>query len=926
MAEKTREQLLAEMAELQRRMQAMEAQLAAQGNTITLSGDRSVGAGGAIERSVIITGDGVTYYGSVATMTIASAIFHAAPPPGQVAPKELLWTYLNQLVHDTATLNLGGVDRRIVSEQAESTLELAAVYTALDTVRTLDRDPRQLRRAKVAHPGGDEQARLSALAFAAAQPYTALLGDPGSGKSTFTNFLALCLAGELLGLATVNLARLGDEWSAGPLLPLRVVLRHFAAVIAPAELKLDDPLWTYLTDQLGASLEGFAPLLRQHLLEEGGLLILDGLDEVPEAARQRERVKAAIVRFKRQFPRVRILLTSRTYAYQRQQWRLPDFNEAVLAPFSEEQIESFVDQWYGHMAQIRPGLSATEAQGRATLLKQAIARSPHLQELAPRPLLLTLMASLHAWRGGSLPADREQLYDESVELLLDLWERPKIVLDGDGQPILQTESMAEWLRCPQIQVRAALEKLAYDVHRQQETTTGAADIDEGALVVVLMQVAKDPDLKQERVIEYIRDRAGLLTNRGEGIYSFPHRTFQEYLAARYLTENGFPNQLVKLVRTDAERWREVFLLAGAKVARGTPYAAWSLVDRLCPQPCDPTRAQSATDRDWWAALLAGQLLVETGIYTKIDPTDDLTDIETLAHVCSWLQTLVADGHLPPADRAAAGRALGWLGDERPGVGCCNGLPALDWVAVEPGPFIMGSKRADTQWEDERPQFTCHLIKQRYLISRYPVTVAQFQVFIDAGGYQDALFWTRAGWQWRVENGITGPANYGGDYETPNHPQIGVSWYEAVAFCRWLAQGLGQPIRLPTEAEWERAARHIDGRTYPWGNEGDPQQHCNMAETGIGSSTAVGSFPTGNAACGAADLAGNILEWCSTKWVDTYKDYARRADDDLEGEARRVVRGGSFVNYRSYVRCASRDSYVPVFRFSGCGFRVVSPGS
>lgn len=353
---------------------ALKAQLAGQGKSVAIDGDRSVGAGGDMRDNVIITGDQVTYYGSVDTLHIASAIFQAPPPPGQVAPKELLWTYLNQIVQDTATVNLAGVDRRTASEQDETQLELAAVYTALDTVRSAEREVEKGPRLHTPadFSAGEEQKRQSALAFAATHAYAALLGDPGSGKTTFTNFLALCLAGELLGLSVANLERLGEEWTAGALLPLRVVLRHFAAQLPVHGTQDEHLLWHFLTQRLGASLDGFAPLLRQHLLEEGGLLILDGLDEVPEAQRQRDLVKAAIGHFRRQFPRVRILLTSRTYAYQRQQWRLPDFTEAVLAPFSAEQIAAFVDRWYAHMAQLRRGLTTAEAQGRATLLKGAI--------------------------------------------------------------------------------------------------------------------------------------------------------------------------------------------------------------------------------------------------------------------------------------------------------------------------------------------------------------------------------------------------------------------------------------------------------------------------------------------------------------------------------------------------------------------------
>jgi formylglycine-generating enzyme required for sulfatase activity len=686
------------------------------------------------------------------------------------------------------------------------------------------------------------------------------------------------------------------------LLPVRVVLRNFAAQLpSQPQQQPGDLLWDHLTRQMGQSLSGFAPLLRQHLLEEGGLLVLDGLDEVPEGQQRCEWVKQAVLDFCRQFPRVRILLTSRTYAYQRQKWRLPGFEEAMLAPFNPEQIERFVDRWYAHMAQVRSGLTPEEAQGRAAILQRAIKSNPHLHELATRPLLLTLMASLHAWRGGSLPDDREQLYEESVELLLDIWERPKIVHDRDGLAVLQAESMAG-----------------------QKETTGAADIAESHLVAALLRATHDPDMRPARVVEYVRDRAGLLTNQGEGIYSFPHRTFQEYLAARHLTDSGFPNLLVQLVRDDAERWREVLLLAAAKVARGTPYAAWALVAKLCPRPCTMERALAATDSDWWCALLAGQALLETEIYSTLDPQMDHDDAETLVRVRGWLQSLLSGGHLSAVERALAGRTLGMIGDQRAGIGLHTGLPAIDWIPIDAGPFIMGSHKQQDRYavDNEMPQFVCTLIRHPYWISCYPVTVEQYQAFIDAGGYTQPRFWTAAGWAWRSEQQISAPNGYFGAFNTPNHPQVGVSWYEAVAFCTWLSEQLGRTIRLPTEAEWERAARHTDGRIYPWGNEFDVRR-CNMNDTGIGMTSAVGIFPGGDASSGAADMAGNVWEWCSTKWQANYVGYEYKANDKLAGSDRRVLRGGAFYNSPNLLRCASRNFYAsPSNRYSSIGFRLV----
>ena len=259
-----------------------------------------------------------------------------------------------------------------------------------------------------------------------------------------------------------------------------------------------------------------------------------------------------------------------------------------------------MDNWYAHLAAVR-GQNREDAQGRATLLKTAIQRSDRLRALAERPLLLTLMASLHAWRGGNLPEKREELYADTVDLLLDQWESPKLVRDAAGKPVVAEPSLAEWLRVDRAAVRKLLEQLAYEAHHDQPNLVGTADIPQDRLVNGLVALANNPDVKPAQVIEYVRDRAGLLAARGVGVYTFPHRTFQEYLAACYLTDHGFPDELAALTLADGERWREVALLAGAKAARGTISAAWNLAEALCCQPVKPP----ATSAQYLAALLAG---------------------------------------------------------------------------------------------------------------------------------------------------------------------------------------------------------------------------------------------------------------------------------------------------------------------------------
>lgn len=839
--------------------------------------------------------------------------------------------YLQRVVDQTHGLRLGGVDPKTAREGGSGTsLSLDAVYTALMTQQTEQDTARQA----TARTPEREAERLSALALLDRTPRLALLGDPGSGKTTFVNFVALCLAGEGLGASDINLQLLttplpteeagGREkprpqpWRHGALLPVRIVLRDFAARGLPpvGQPATGAHLWQFIVAELGPGLAEYAPHLQRELQESGGLILLDGLDEVPEAANRRLQVKQAVQGFAIAHPHCRSLATSRTYAYQRQDWKLADFGEAVLAPFSWGQIEQFVNSWYRHIAAIR-GQDLADAQGRATLLKNAIKQRPRLLELAARPLLLTLMASLHAWRGGNLPEKREQLYADTVDLLLDQWEGPKIVREVDGRARVEQESVSEWLRVDRTAVRGLLEQLAFEAHRDQPDLVGTADMAQDRLVTGLVRIANNPDVKPVRVIQYVTDRAGLLAARGEGVYTFPHRTFQEYLAACYLTDHGFPDDIADLVLADGERWREVALLAGAKAARGTRSAVWNLAEALCYQDVRPMPAPAAC----LAALLAAQTLIENGVWEGASARNQVK----AERIRQWLLAIVNLGALSPIDRAAAGDALASLGDDRPGVGLTpEGLPDIAWCDVPAGAFTMGStqKTDPLAYDWEAPQHD-EPIPAAYRISRYPVTNAQYAAFVEDGGYSERWrhCWTDAGWAWLTSEGRSGPDRYGGAYELPNHPVVGVTWYEAYAFCRWLSERLGLAVSLPTEAQWEKAARGTDRRRYPWGPE-ITTDHANWAETGIGTTSAVGIFPRGFSPYGAFDMSGNAWEWCLTKWRSNYNT---QADDRPQGDVARVVRGGSFFLYEGYVRCAARHYDGPDLRSGNYGFRlVVSP--
>ncbi len=165
-----------------------------------------------------------------------------------------------------------------------------------------------------------------------------------------------------------------------------------------------------------------------------------------------------------------------------------------------------------------------------------------------------------------------------------------------------------------------------------------------------------------------------------------------------------------------------------------------------------------------------------------------------------------------------------------------------WVEVPAGEFWMGGERYD----DEKPVHRVHL--ERFWIARTPVTNAQYQIFVETGGHEPPEHW---------ENGRPPKGK-------ESHPVVNVSWHEALAYCRWLSEVTGKAITLPSEAEWEKAARGDgDQREYPWGDW--QEGRANTDELGLNDTTPVGIFPEGASPYGVLDLSGNVWEWTRSLW-------------------------------------------------------------
>ncbi len=196
----------------------------------------------------------------------------------------------------------------------------------------------------------------------------------------------------------------------------------------------------------------------------------------------------------------------------------------------------------------------------------------------------------------------------------------------------------------------------------------------------------------------------------------------------------------------------------------------------------------------------------------------------------------------------------------------------------------------------------------YEMDIYPVTNEQFERFIADGGYSNKDFWSDEGWKQREKDNWENPWLWKDpDYNTPEQPVVGVSWYEAEAYGKWLTgfKSDGYTYRLPSEEEWERVARGDEGNIYPWGNYFS-EDRCNGEKSGIGKPNRVSVYPNGVSPYGCYDMAGNVWEWTSSFY-----------DKDLGAY---VLRGGAFTSGADGCRCTARFNNGPVFRNGGVGFR------
>ena len=741
-------------------------------------------------------------------------------------------------------------------------LELQPVYVGLRAVPThLELEARGARER--APERLEEMGIGQALTVCEEQGYSGLvvLGDPGSGKTTLLKYLALCLASPKPPRET------GIKPGRVPVfLPLRYV-RDFTKPIEEA-LGVFYPM---------AQWELPADFFRRLLDSEPCLILLDGLDEVATAEKRKKALEW--VENERQRGRGHPILVTSRFAGYKGTTRLPsNYLELRVSDFNDQDVEKFIRQWY-HQVEAKQRSDSPHWHDEARRLSDDLhgsLRKPenaNLSELAHNPLMLQIICLVHRSQ-GSMPKRRTELYEACIKVLLEYWDKAKeldIYLNA-------TEA------------RRVLRPLALWLHEEEGRTYADEEDVKRILLPHLAQMKrelKDVEQQLDRLLTSVRDRSGLFVGFDIARYGFQHLSFQEFLAAEEIAKRG---EHERLVETFGQTWwREPTLLA---VGLDDPQFQEAFFEALLKSEGFPNSLQLALDcvREALAPTMApfiqalkneklplrnrngcALLLRELGGPEAVRALETVVD-ESLPELAS-----VAADALVQLGAAAGAQVVGKDGSEL--------------IAIPAGEFLMGTDRGGQ--DHERPQRRVRL--DAYQIARHPVTNAQYRRFIEATKHREPYYWDDK------------------HYNKPNQPVVGVTWEDAQAYCEWAG------LRLPTEAEWEKAARGTDGRTWPWGDELPDEGKCNF-NNNVDAPTEIASYPDSASPYGCHDMAGNVWEWCSDWYGDYRRDETRNPEGPNKGSSR-ILRGGAYWSDTDGVRCASRLWFHPVYGYDfSFGFR------
>ncbi len=851
------------------------------------------------------------------------SLFFVPPPQGKPAQVELQTVFVPLAISDPETR---------------------------ERLALVEHDSTRRREEKVGH---EREARQTAEQLLTRHSALAIRGTPGSGKTTLMRHLALVFAD---GRAESEL-----NWRGDPLLPIYVPLRNFGIFLKQRESGIIGPKFfrEFIEDYFENQDLELPPEFFLRRLKEGRcLLLLDGLDEVEPARRAAVAQQVAAFIDHADYRRNFFILTSRPKGYDQVATLLEKrLTVCDVLPLSDSEMERLIRNLCAVVEE-----SPSNVAERADELCTAVARHEKIRDLARTPLFLSVIVLARLYRQAALPQRRVDVYAQCMDLMLGLWEMRKSVETGVAESeALAREGGTGGVYPEDIEEAVGIKQkiltaLAYWLHQDRLAFIPRDQVLEWLARYYLDeedQVVGKPDAAKERARDFLRsahERSGIFVESDPDTYKFSHHGFQEFLAASAIV--GKPNaaDLLLPILTD-DWWREVVLLAAAHPKMGVDNGTF-LLQRILEQA-----APLASPDAWLSNLLvAGACLVDMG--------KDRVGGAMRRRIITALQTTMQSPTHAPKDRAAAGEtldALGWLPDDLD-----------DWIEIPEGETTFGNKRIRV------PAF---------YIAKYPVTCAQYEKFIADGGYEKEPYWQNQrgvddktgkekplgneAWGWLQQAGGAKRRPWRWDdprFHRAGYPVIGVTWYEASAYCAWLTEKLQgsegaevqrniQPpisnlqsptsnfqVGLPSELEWVRAAGGEENERYPWdkpvphviatlsqskGKQSpndseiasarnarlamtEAQQkeivlaRANVEESEIGGTTPVAMYPDGaSEPFKVWDMGGNVWEWTSTMNKDGWQ----------------FSRGGSWYGDYTYSRVGARGHWARLAGDHFGGFRV-----
>ena len=784
------------------------------------------------------------------------------------------------------------------------------------------------------NPQVERQAPLPAVEVLNKHKKIVLLGDPGSGKSSLVKHILADLAKSELEKRSLLIPE------ARGLLPVFISLRELVPALFKAEDDLPDKIsgarqrqkvLANLVVDRSIHTMGFNEdteiynLVHQAFQDQNVFLVLDGLDEVPSKLQELARETASAIVNEYELPRVIVTCRIRSYTGDNVFKNVQTF---TLASLSNELIISFIEKWY--TAHFSSGNTEEIQQRIDDLTRMAISKP--LLPLSQNPMLLTTMSIIHQSE-ASLSGERVRLYAKAVDILLRGWQQIKA-------PI--SPGLFDFLQNHEDRILLCMKRLAFEAHRTS-TSEDKSNLSRGEIIDLLYEERiLDDNINPLEFLNYIDLRSGLLISRGgasEGQkeYSFPHRTIQEYLAGCYIFEKkGVPKRLLDLAQ-EGNYWSEA-IHAGIEehILNQGEEGQHRVLDIASKITMNAPKTEEESRRILWAGKMAEVL----GPVTLTEMQGDLeSGKETLNRLKGQLVNMLYDS-LPPVERAEAGRILGHLGDPRREL---LTLEEMTFCYVPPGAFLMGKESREIE------------LPYGYWMGQYPVTNAQFQLFISSGAYSQKQWWTKAGWEFLASREQQTLSQLG----LENYPVVNISWHEALAFTRWITAECRNRnvitsqhcIALPSEPEWEKAARgglniparpvissladikppafnaitnEVPDRPFPWGTE-PITTACNNSDSLTGEPSTPGCFESGASPYGIHDLCGNVWEWSRSKgiregYTNDISTWAQR--ESISGKEQRMMRGGAFFRPLFDIGCTKRQRLLPTYTRYSDGFRMV----